>query len=57
MDSHISMLWMKGCQLFWKFVCDVTNHKSFGLGLTPVDEIRKDIVFYLTIKYLIQLQL
>ena len=32
MCTHVSILWIKSCQIFRKLMCDVTYHKSFGLG-------------------------
>ena len=39
--TNILVLWIKGCQLFRNCVCDATHKKSFGLGLTGINEVRK----------------
>ena len=45
MYTHILFLCIKGYQMFRNFMCDVTNHKPFGFGLTAVNEVRRHIVF------------
>ena len=41
--THILVLWIKGCQLFINCMSNVTNNKSFGLGLTAINEVHKRI--------------
>ena len=31
MNIHVLVTWIEGCQLLRRFLCDVTDHKSFGL--------------------------
>ena len=35
----------KGMFIFRKFICDVTHHKPFGLGLTDFNEVCRNIVY------------
>ena len=43
---HILMLWIKSCKSF-RFFCDATYHKEFGLGMTAVIELRERMYFIL----------
>ena len=49
----ILILWIKGCQLFRKYLSDAANNKFFGSWLTDINEVRKridyilDVVFFL----------
>ena len=47
MYRKILILWIKGCQFFRNHMCDATNHKSYGSGLTAVTEVHKRIVYIL----------
>ena len=40
-------LWIKGCQLFRKFICDVNHHNTFRSGLTYVNELHRHIFIIL----------
>ena len=42
-----SILWIKGCQLFRNCRCNVTHYKSFGVGLTAINEVRNSIDYIL----------
>ena len=57
--NHVLFLWIKGCRLFRNCMNNVTNNKSFGSGLTGINEVRKridyildNIFFFLQISYL-----
>ena len=39
MYTQLLILWIKGCQSFRKLVWSVNRHKSFGSGLTDVNEV------------------
>ena len=47
MYTHILILLIKVCQLLRKYICGVTRHKTFGFGLTVVNEVCRHKVFIL----------
>ena len=45
MYTHILVLWIKGSQLFRNYMSNATDNKSFGPGLTSINEVRNYIVY------------
>ena len=41
----VLVLWIMGCPFFRNCIWDVTHNKSFGLGWTAINEVRKRIVY------------
>ena len=47
LPTHTSILLIKGCQLFRKYICNETHHYPFGSGLTAANEVCKHIFYIL----------
>ena len=43
--THVLVLWIKGCQLFRNCMSDENDNKSFGSGITYINEVQKHIVY------------
>ena len=53
MYTHVSILWVKGCQLFRNFLWYVIHHKTFGLVLKVFNEEHKHITFIIDDIYIL----
>ena len=47
MYTHVFILCINVCKFFRELICNVTDHKSYGLVLTATNEVHKCIVYIL----------